>query len=58
MLFDYYFVRPANIQGRISALNNKLVETGKPTIPVPGGTRDDGEISAGHIVSQAVTHPG
>ena len=47
MLFDYYFVRPANIQGRISALNNKLVETGKPTIPVPGGTRDDGEISRG-----------
>ena len=47
MLFDYYFVRPANIQRRISALNNKLVEMGKPTIPVPGGTRDDGEISRG-----------
>ena len=37
MLFDYYFVRPANIQKRTMTLNDKLIEMGKPAIPVPGG---------------------
>lgn len=30
LLFDYYFVRPADIQRRRQALDNKLAETGKP----------------------------
>lgn len=34
VLFDYYFVRPADIQRRTVALNQKLAETGKPQMPV------------------------
>jgi hypothetical protein len=34
ILFDFYFVRPADIKRRTSALNNKLVETGKPPMPL------------------------
>ena len=30
LLFDYYFVRPADIQRRRQALDDKLAETGKP----------------------------
>ncbi len=37
MLFDHYFVRPTRIRGRALALNDKLIEMGKPTILVPGG---------------------
>ena len=34
ILFDYYFVRPANILRRRQAFNNKLSEAGKPTMPI------------------------
>ena len=34
VLFDYYFVRPADIKRRTVALNEKLAETGKPQMPV------------------------
>ena len=37
MLFDHYFVWPAKIRARTMALNDKLIEMGKPTIPVPSG---------------------
>ena len=32
ILFDFYFVRPADIERRLSAVNNKLAETGKPPL--------------------------
>ena len=32
MLFDHYFVRPADIQRRMTALNDRLAEMGKPPI--------------------------
>ena len=35
MLFDYYFVRPADIQRRIQTLDSKLDESGKPPITRP-----------------------
>ena len=34
ILFDFYFVRPADIERRTNALNEKLAETGKPLMPV------------------------
>ena len=34
ILFDYYFVRPADIRRRTLALNQKLSDTGKPQMPV------------------------
>ena len=34
ILFDYYFVRPADIKRRTQALNQKLSDTGKPQMPV------------------------
>ena len=34
VLFDFYFVRPAEIERRKRALNEKLAETGKPQMPV------------------------
>ena len=34
VLFDHYFVRPADIQRRTVALNQKLAETGKPQMTV------------------------
>ena len=34
VLFDFYFVRPAELRGRKVALNEKLVEIGKPPIPI------------------------
>ena len=35
ILFNYYFVRPADIERRRRATNLKLRETGKPEMPVP-----------------------
>ena len=34
VLFDFYFVRPADIERRKRAVNEKLDETGKPQMPV------------------------
>ncbi len=34
ILFDYYFVKPANIKQRTVALNMKLADAGKPQMPV------------------------
>ena len=34
ILFDYYFVRPADVKRRTLALNQKLSDTGKPQMPV------------------------
>ena len=34
ILFDFYFVRPADIVRRTQALNQKLSDTGKPQLPV------------------------
>ena len=34
VLFDFYFVRPAKLKARKVALNEKLVEIGKPPIPI------------------------
>ena len=34
ILFNFYFVRPADIKRRTLALNQKLNETGKPPMPV------------------------
>ena len=33
VLFDFYFVRPANIESRREAVNRKLEEMGKPQMP-------------------------
>ena len=38
MLFDYYFVRPADIQRRRQVINNKLVDIGKPPMNTPSST--------------------
>jgi hypothetical protein len=35
ILFDFYFVRPADIEKRRQAVNEKLAETGKPQMPTP-----------------------
>ena len=35
MLFEFYFVRPADVKRRRDALNEKLTETGKPGILTP-----------------------
>ena len=35
ILFDHYFVRPADIQRRRQAVDNKLVDTGKPPMVAP-----------------------
>ena len=35
ILFDFYFVRPAGIEKRRQAVNEKLAETGKPQMPTP-----------------------
>ena len=34
VLFDFYFVKPADIEKRKRAVNEKLAETGKPQMPV------------------------
>ena len=34
ILFDFYFVRPADIERRTTTLNEKLAETGKPLMSV------------------------
>ena len=34
ILFDFYFVRPADIERRTIALNQKLTETGKPPMTI------------------------
>ena len=34
ILFDFYFVRPTDIETRKRAVNEKLAETGKPQMPV------------------------
>ena len=36
VLFEFYFVRPANIERRIQAVNDKLADTGKPQMPTAG----------------------
>ena len=36
VLFDFYFVRPADIKRRMEAVNVKLADTGKPQMPVDG----------------------
>ena len=35
ILFDFYFVRPADIEKRRQDVNEKLAETGKPQMPTP-----------------------
>ena len=34
ILFDFYFVTPANVQRRTLALNEKLADMGKPQMPI------------------------
>ena len=36
ILYNYYFVRPAEIEKRIQAVNAKLDDTGKPQMPTAG----------------------